>query len=60
MLQKKNKNYLTVSEAAERLNVSPETLRKWDRSGKLTSFQHPENNLRVYLLNQVDDFIARL
>lgn len=60
MLQKINKNYLTVSEAAERLSVSPETIRKWDRSGKLRSIQHPENNSRVYLTKHVDDFIAKL
>jgi excisionase family DNA binding protein len=60
MLQKINKNYLTVSEAADRLSVSPETLRKWDRSGELSSIQHPENNSRVYLASQVDDFIAKL
>jgi DNA-binding transcriptional MerR regulator len=60
MLQKTNKNYLTVSEAADRLNVSPETLRKWDRNGELSSFLHPENNSRVYLKSQIDDFIAKL
>ena len=60
MPQKINKNYLTVSEVAERLNVSPETLRKWDRNGELTSIQHPENYSRVYLESQIDDFIAKL
>ena len=41
-------NYLTISEAAKILNVSPETLRRWDKSGKLKSSRHPINNYRVY------------
>ncbi len=60
MLQNTDKNYLTVSEAAERLSVSPETLRKWDRNGKLNSIQHPKNKSRVYKASQLDDFIAKL
>ena len=33
--------YLTVSEAAELLGVSPGTLRNWDRTGKLKPHRHP-------------------
>jgi len=60
MIQKSVSNYLTVSEVAERLNVSPETLRKWDRNGKLISFNHPFDNSRVYTESQIDDFIRKL
>ena len=52
--------YLTISEAAEILNVSPETLRRWDRGGKFNSSRHPINNYRVYSQEQVDNFVEEL
>lgn len=60
MIKKGVSNYLTVSEAAEKLNVSPETLRKWDRNGRLISFNHPSDNARVYTKSQIDNFIREL
>lgn len=47
------KKYLTIGEAAEKLNVSSETLRRWDKSGKFLSSRHPINNYRVYHEDQV-------
>ncbi|MEX2140043.1 MAG: PAS domain S-box protein [Pirellulales bacterium] len=41
-------DYLTVSEAAEYLGVSPWTLRNWDNSGKLKPIRHPVNGYRIY------------
>jgi excisionase family DNA binding protein len=53
--------FLTVSEAASALGVSPSTLRNWDRSGKLKAARHPINGYRLYkredlseLMRQVD------
>lgn len=40
--------YMTVKEAAEYLGVSPMTLRRWDRAGKLKARRHPMNNFRLY------------
>ncbi len=45
--------YLSISEAAEKLGVSPETLRRWDNSGKFKCVRHPINNYRVYSETQV-------
>lgn len=45
--------YLSVSEAADKLNVNSETLRRWDKSGKFKSSRHPINNYRVYSEEQV-------
>ena len=39
---------LSIGEAAKVLNVSSETLRRWDKSGKFQSSRHPINNYRVY------------
>jgi len=42
------KNYVTIKEAAEILGVSPMTLRRWDKNGKLKASRHRFNNYRVY------------
>lgn len=41
------KNYYTISETAELLSISKETLRRWDQNGKLKSVRSP-NNYRMY------------
>ena len=58
--------YLTVGEAAEILGVSKDTLRRWDRSGKLPAHRHPITGYRLYarhdleaLLDSVPDADAR-
>lgn len=40
--------FLTISEAAELLGVSAETLRNWDRAKKLLAVRHPINGYRLY------------
>jgi DNA (cytosine-5)-methyltransferase 1 len=45
--------YLTLTEAAELLGKSKETLRRWDNEGKLTAFREPISNYRIYKKNQV-------
>ncbi len=52
--------YLTVSEAAEKLKINPETLRRWDKSGKFKSTRHPFNNYRVYSETQVISLIEEM
>ena len=53
-------DYLTISQAAEKLDVNPETLRRWDKSGKFQSSRHPINNYRVYHEDQVSAFREEL
>ena len=52
--------YLSVSEAAEKLNVNSETLRRWDKSGKFKSLRHPINNYRVYSEEQVLSLVEEM
>lgn len=52
--------HLTVKQVAEKLNVSQETLRRWDKSGKFSSTRHPINNYRVYSEEQVDSLVKEL
>lgn len=49
-------DYYTIGEAADKLNVSKETLRRWDNSGKFPSERHPINNYRVYSKEQIEEF----
>lgn len=55
------KDYLSISEAAELLGKSKETLRRWDREGKLSALREPMSNYRVYkksaILSLFDDFL---
>lgn len=49
------KNY-SLSEVADLLSVSKETLRRWDRNGKLTAVREPMSNYRVYHKDQLKIF----
>lgn len=53
-------NYLSVSQAAKLLNVSAETLRRWDKNGKFSSSRHPINNYRVYSESQVQSLVEEM
>ncbi len=49
--------YLTVGEAAEFLGVSKDTLRRWDRAGKLKARRHPITGYRLYLEGDLDELL---
>lgn len=49
------KNY-SLAEVADMLSVSKETLRRWDRNGKLTAVREPMSNYRVYNKTQLKIF----
>ncbi len=44
---------LTIKAAAEVLAVSEQTLRRWDKAGKLRAKRHPMNGYRLYPRRQV-------
>ena len=44
---------ISLNEASQMLGVSKETLRNWDRAGKLKSKRNPANNYRTYALDDV-------
>ena len=45
---KNEKPYLTIKDVSEILSVSKDTLRRWERVGKLDTKRHPMNNYRIY------------
>ena len=50
------KEYYTLSEVADLLSVNKETLRRWDRNGKLVAVREPMSNYRVYHKDQLKIF----
>ncbi len=51
---------LSIKKAAEKLNVSTETLRRWDNNGKFKSIRHPVNNYRVYSEEQITNLVQEM
>ena len=51
-------NYLSLSETAELLGKNKETLRRWDREGKLIAVREPLSNYRVYRKSDVESLFA--
>lgn len=50
------KEHYSISEVADMLSVSKETLRRWDKNGRLEPVRHPINNYRVYHVDQLRSF----
>jgi len=54
------KKYYTIKQAAKILDVTPLTLRNWDKSGKLKPHRNPANNYRVYRADQLELFLRKM
>ena len=54
------KDFLRIGEAAVMVGVSPATLRRWDRSGKLKAIKHPINRFRLYRQEDLQAFLRLL
>ena len=54
------KEYLSLSEAAELIGKSKETLRRYDRDGQLSAVREPVSNYRVYRKQDVQIFMGEL
>ena len=55
----KKRNLLKLSEAAELLNVHPNTLRKWDKKGILKAVRFGERGDRRYRKLDVERLIKK-
>tara|TARA_Y100001968_G_C19414916_1_gene748480 strand:- start:1729 stop:1941 length:213 start_codon:yes stop_codon:yes gene_type:complete len=47
-------DYLKITEAAEYLGVSANTLRNWEKVGKITAQRHPVNSYRLFKKEDLD------
>lgn len=54
------KGFVTVKEAANVFAVSIQTIRRWDRKGKLKCFRHPMNNYRMFRLLELQEMVNKM
>ncbi|MDP9315687.1 MAG: MerR family DNA-binding transcriptional regulator [Chloroflexota bacterium] len=54
------RDYLTIKQAATFLGVAPNTLRNWERAGKLTTYRHPLNSYRLYKQIELEALLAAI
>lgn len=52
----RNGDFLTIAQAADYVNVSTQTLRRWDQDGKLQSVRHPASKYRYYRKSDLEPF----
>lgn len=55
-----NKELMTISQASELLGASIDTLRRWDKSGKLPALHHKSSSHRYYSNNLLAELMPRL
>jgi len=65
MLMKSNpkekfSDYLSVKDAAEFLGVSRDTVRRWDKKGKLKAYRHPMNLYRLYKKEDLQNILNEI
>ena len=53
-------DFLQIKAAAKFLGVSPNTLRNWERSGKLTTYRHPINGYRLYRKTDLETLLSAI
>lgn len=56
MVETSDADFLSISEAASYLGVSRQTLRRWDREGKLKATRQPGNRYRFYRRADLEPF----
>ncbi len=56
----KLRDYLRISEAAEYLGVAPNTLRNWERAGKIVTHRHPVNRYRLFRQQDLDSLLSQV
>jgi excisionase family DNA binding protein len=54
------KVFLRISDAAEYLGVSPNTLRNWENAGKIAAHRHPVNGYRLFRREELDSVLQQV
>lgn len=54
------KVFLRISDAAEYLGVSPNTLRNWENAGKIAAYRHPVNGYRLFRREELDSVLQQV
>ena len=53
-------DYLRISEAADYLGVSPNTLRNWVNAEKIIAVRHPVNDYRLFKREDLDAVLKKV
>ena len=53
-------DYLRISDAADYLGVSPNTLRNWENAGKIVAHRHPVNSYRLFTRAGLDALLKQV
>ena len=51
--------FMTIRDAADRLALNPETLRRWDRKGTITAYRTP-GGYRRFLESDIDAIFRKM
>ena len=54
------RDYLKIKAAAAFVGVSVNTLRNWERAGKLATYRHPINGYRLYKKSDLEGLLAAI
>jgi DNA-binding transcriptional MerR regulator len=54
------KRYITIKKASKILDLHPDTLRRWDRVGKLKTRHHPVNKYRLYTIREIEKLKSKI
>ena len=52
-----NDQYITITELAKILDVSPYTLRRWEKEGKIKSYRLTTSKRRRYKLSEIQQIL---
>lgn len=59
-MENADSDFLTVKAACALLGISPNTLRSWGASGKITEYRHPVNNYRLFRQEDIEKLADQL
>jgi MerR family transcriptional regulator, copper efflux regulator len=52
--------YMMIHEAAEFIGATANTLRNWEKKGKITVYRNPINNYRMYKKEELIDLLKQI
>lgn len=58
MNESTNVKFLTVEEFAKQIGVHPQTVRLWDKNGRLTPHHKTPSGRRLYTQEQVNEYFG--
>lgn len=58
-MKEKNNEYLSIQEFAKAIGVCTQTVRRWDKQGKLKPNHKTPNGYRVYTREQINEYLQK-